>query len=144
MFKNCWCSAIFPQCSGCVPRLQTSFNDCSACFIFKFNHVVLLHILVLNDYIYPSLYVLYTAVEMSAGTNFHFETCRSNDVFYYCTCEPGFTGDHCRINIDECASNPCVHGKCVDGSNQYDCVCQNGYWGKNCEKKINIDRGEIL
>ena len=79
---------------------------------------------------------------MSSGNSFHFKRCGSRDANYYCICEPGFTGDHCKINIDECASNPCVHGKCVDGINKYDCVCKNGYWGKNCEKKMYIVRGE--
>lgn len=79
---------------------------------------------------------------MSEGNSFHFKKCGSRAANYYCICEPGFTGYYCKINIDECASNPCVHGKCVDGINQYDCVCKNGYWGKNCEKKITKVRGE--
>ena len=56
----------------------------------------------------------------------------------YCVCKPGFTGNNCGINIDECASNPCANGgSCIDGVNNYTCVCRNGFTGKNCENEIN-------
>lgn len=74
------------------------------------------------------------------GTSYHFARCESRNARYYCICEAGFTGDHCKINIDDCATNPCVHGRCVDGVNQYECVCQHGYWGKHCERKLSIEK----
>ena len=40
-------------------------------------------------------------------------------------------------NIDDCASNPCQHGECVDKVAEYECQCTTGYSGTNCE--INID-----
>lgn len=30
--------------------------------------------------------------------------------YYECDCAPGFTGDKCDINIDECQSYPCFRG----------------------------------
>ena len=34
---------------------------------------------------------------------------------YECVCEPGWTGDECDINIEDCASNPCQNkGECLD------------------------------
>uniref|UniRef100_A0A673I8G4 EGF-like domain-containing protein n=1 Tax=Sinocyclocheilus rhinocerous TaxID=307959 RepID=A0A673I8G4_9TELE len=34
---------------------------------------------------------------------------------FRCRCHQGFTGPRCEINIDECSSNPCLHGFCYDG-----------------------------
>ena len=36
-------------------------------------------------------------------------------------------------DINECASNPCVHGSCDDKVNDYECDCEDGYNGKNCD-----------
>ena len=43
---------------------------------------------------------------------------------YFCDCALGFLGDHCELNFDECASQPCLRGGlCVDGGNNYFCDC---------------------
>ena len=36
------------------------------------------------------------------------------------------------VEIDECSSNPCVHGYCSDAFNFYSCDCIEGYLGNNC------------
>jgi len=59
-------------------------------------------------------------------------TCTPN----ICKCEPGYGGENCDKNVDECQSNPCVHGSCIDGINDYTCKCQEYYTGKNCEQEI--------
>ena len=37
------------------------------------------------------------------------------------------------IDIDDCASSPCVSGSCEDDANRYDCDCDAGYEGTHCE-----------
>ena len=31
---------------------------------------------------------------------------------FHCDCQPGFFGDQCDFEHDECASSPCVNGVC--------------------------------
>ncbi len=35
--------------------------------------------------------------------------------------------------INECVSNPCINGDCVDGINLYACNCNEGWTGYNCD-----------
>lgn len=36
--------------------------------------------------------------------------------YYECNCIPGFTGDECETNIDECQSSPCFRGMVTECS----------------------------
>ena len=36
-------------------------------------------------------------------------------------------------DVDECASQPCVNGKCEDKVNGFECQCEPGYTGDMCE-----------
>ncbi|CAH2225643.1 jg18040, partial [Pararge aegeria aegeria] len=56
---------------------------------------------------------------------------------YECVCVAGTTGARCEVNVDECASSPCRHGKCVDGVGDYECECFAGYEGTHCQDDIN-------
>ncbi|XP_019637428.1 PREDICTED: fibropellin-1-like isoform X2 [Branchiostoma belcheri] len=65
-------------------------------------------------------------------------SCFNNSVVK-CECQPGFTGDLCEKNIDECASSPCQNnGTCVDGVDKFDCVCDRGYTGVLCEQDLDL------
>ncbi|XP_033643609.1 protein crumbs-like isoform X1 [Asterias rubens] len=60
---------------------------------------------------------------------------------FKCRCLAGYEGDLCEINIDECASGPCLNGAtCNDGVNGYICVCAGGWEGVDCS--IEIDECE--
>ena len=37
-------------------------------------------------------------------------TCNDGVNGYTCTCAAGYSGVHCDVNIDECASAPCQNG----------------------------------
>ncbi|XP_036057863.1 protein crumbs homolog 1 [Onychomys torridus] len=63
----------------------------------------------------------------------HGGSCRDSYNSYQCSCLLGWSGTHCEINIDECFSNPCIHGNCSDGVAAYHCRCEPGYTGVNCE-----------
>jgi hypothetical protein len=40
-------------------------------------------------------------------------------------------------DVDECLSEPCLNGDCIDGTNQYTCLCYPGFTGVNCETDID-------
>jgi hypothetical protein len=48
----------------------------------------------------------------------------------------GFEGERCEINIDDCASEPCVHGACIDGVADYTCDCDDRWEGNNCDDYV--------
>ncbi|XP_039349352.1 aggrecan core protein [Mauremys reevesii] len=61
-------------------------------------------------------------------------TCQERDGNITCVCPPGYMGDHCDIDIDECHSSPCLNGAtCADGIDSFKCLCLPSYGGDLCE-----------
>ncbi|XP_046609004.1 protein crumbs isoform X5 [Neodiprion virginianus] len=65
--------------------------------------------------------------------NFSYE----NASGYECICVSGVIGKNCEININECESNPCVTGTCMDRIGGYKCECDDGFEGTHCQTDID-------
>ncbi|NXJ75418.1 CRUM1 protein, partial [Trogon melanurus] len=61
---------------------------------------------------------------------------------FLCSCQPGFAGVECAVNVNECEEGPCKNGAvCEDGIADYTCHCAPGqdgtvWGGKNCSVKL--------
>ena len=56
-----------------------------------------------------------------------------NDGSFKCECPKNFKGPQCEVNLDPCASNPCLHeAKCVNLKNDFHCECPMKLSGKRC------------
>ena len=46
-------------------------------------------------------------------------------------CHPGWQGNDCDVDIDECESHPCQYdGTCNNRENRYTCTCVEGFTGR--------------
>ena len=51
-------------------------------------------------------------------------------------CDLPAEGKAC-ININDCEDDPCEHGSCEDGDNDFECDCMAGYEGFRCQHNID-------
>jgi len=90
---------------------------------------------------YPTLLEAENACSNSTSCTMVYDDCC--DGGYYETCTgaqlPSYGGSCVWIKrvSDDCDPNPCVHGTCIDGIDDYTCNCEPGWEGKNCNININ-------
>ena len=62
--------------------------------------------------------------------------CNEVDEGFQCTCEPGWSGSTCGVDVDECVSSPCENeGVCREkGIDSFHCSCAVGFRGKMCDR----------
>ena len=60
-------------------------------------------------------------------------TCNDISGGYSCNCAPGYIGDNCEMELNECLSLPCKNGAtCSDLLGDYRCECTAEWMGKDC------------
>ncbi|KAK2152642.1 hypothetical protein LSH36_324g03052 [Paralvinella palmiformis] len=62
-------------------------------------------------------------------------TCVDKLKNFTCQCLPGYTGQLCLQNKDDCVNHTCRHNSaCIDRINSYSCKCTEGFFGPRCAK----------
>ncbi|RWS30688.1 cubilin-like protein [Leptotrombidium deliense] len=55
---------------------------------------------------------------------------------YNCSCYPGYTGDVCNVEINQCINDPCKNGAtCIPIRNSFMCTCDVEWGGETCEER---------
>ena len=85
----------------------------------------------IDGYIYPHILFVDTD-ECSSSPCASTGTCQDQVDGFICLCEPGYDGNLCNNNIDDCSTNPCVRGNCSDEVDSFSCTCDLGYEGDTC------------
>uniref|UniRef100_A0A1A9WEY9 EGF-like domain-containing protein n=1 Tax=Glossina brevipalpis TaxID=37001 RepID=A0A1A9WEY9_9MUSC len=68
--------------------------------------------------------------------------CRDRNNGYTCTCQPGYLGDHCEIDVAVCETGTGARchngGECIEGPGlEFSCECAPGWHGRICQDEVN-------
>ena len=64
--------------------------------------------------------------------------CSHGIAIFTCSCDPGYTGQRCETDIDDCVNINCSgQGNCTDRVNGFDCNCFPGYTDIICQTDID-------
>ncbi|KAM7538217.1 hypothetical protein Aperf_G00000076045 [Anoplocephala perfoliata] len=88
---------------------------------------------------YSCLKVPHSLNECEDGVNCMYGNCSEG----VCVCQPGFTGNKCDIDVNECESEIGIHSRCeqrcINTYGSYECACRAGYAlqkdGYSCRKE---------
>jgi hypothetical protein len=87
------------------------------------------------------------SITISIFTGCHSDPCQNRATctpnigqLFTCDCLPGYIGDRCETDVDECASLPCQNGATCrqNAPDSYACDCAPGYTGLNCQTEVNL------
>ncbi|XP_078600511.1 neurocan core protein-like [Branchiostoma floridae x Branchiostoma japonicum] len=67
--------------------------------------------------------------------------CVDQDGGYNCACSPGWTGQNCQQDVNECSGNPCRFGDCQNKDGGYKCTCKQGWTGQDCQQARQCQDG---
>ena len=70
-------------------------------------------------------------------TNCNNGSCVDGVGTFTCECNPGFTGDFCDQDINECETSGCQNSECENLVNAFHCLCYPGWTGELCDTDID-------
>ena len=79
----------------------------------------------------PALTVCYTTPDDHCAPNPCANgSCQNGASGYTCSCDAGWTGTNCDVNMHQCDDQPCQNGAtCTNQPNGYTCACIDGFAG---------------